>query len=336
MSRPSPSPVAAAPGEPLSKVLPAFAGIYIIWGTTFLAIALAIQTIPAFFSGAARFLIAGGLMYLWLRWREPRPFSGLNIGGSILCGVLLTGIGNGFVIWSELGLPSGVAALFIAALPVLVLLLNWVYFTRRAPTLPAAIGAVLGLAGVLVLALNSHSLSSNVRPIHVLAILTAELGWALGTLLQRRYVTANRVVNYSCLQMLAGAGFQGVMGLINREWVGFSLRAVSLTSLLALIYLVVLGSIVAVNCYSYLLAHVPAQKVATYALVNPVIALALGALVLHERITPAALAATVLVLAGVGMVLFQGIWPKTRPAPEPEPLKPSPGQIESGIRARLP
>jgi drug/metabolite transporter (DMT)-like permease len=298
--------VAALPGAPLSKIVPAFAGIYVIWGTTFLAIALAIQTIPAFFSGAVRFLIAGGLMYLWLRSREPRPFSGLHIGGSILCGVLLTGIGNGFVIWSELGLSSGAAALFIAALPVLVLLLNWAYFTRRAPTLAATIGAALGLAGVLVLALNSHSLSSGARPIHVIAVLTAVLGWALGTLLQRRYVTAERVVNYSCLQMLAGGSFQGILGVINREWVGFSLRALSLTSVLAMLYLVVLGSIVAVNCYSYLLAHVAAQKVATYALVNPVIALALGALVLHERITPAALVATVLVLAGVAMVLFQG------------------------------
>jgi drug/metabolite transporter (DMT)-like permease len=334
MSPPSSSSVAATTGEPLSKVLPAFAGIYIIWGTTFLCIALAIQTIPAFFSGAARFALAGALMYLWLRWREPRPFSGLNIGGSILCGVLLTGIGNGFVVWAELALPSGVAALFISALPVLVLLLNWAYFTRRAPTLAATIGGTLGLAGVLVLTLNSHALSSTVRPIHVIAILTAVLGWALGTLLQRRYVKADRVVNYSCLQMLAGAGFQGLMGVLNREWVGFSPRAVSLTSLLALLYLVVFGSIIAVNCYSYLLAHVAAQKVATYALVNPVIALALGALVLHERITPAAVVAAVLVLAGVGIVLFQG-GPAAGPTRKPE-LKPSHRQIEQAIRARLP
>ena len=87
----------------LAQILLAFAGIYIIWGTTFLGIALVIRTIPPFFSGAARFLIASLLMYAWLRAREPRPFSGLNIGGSMLCGVLMTGIGNGFVIWAQQG-----------------------------------------------------------------------------------------------------------------------------------------------------------------------------------------------------------------------------------------
>src|SRR5471030_2698579 len=96
----------------LAQILLAFAGIYIIWGTTFLAIAFAIRTIPPFLSGGVRFTIAGSLMYLWLRAREPRPFSGLHIGGSVLCGVLMSGIGNGFVIWAQQGLPSGITALF--------------------------------------------------------------------------------------------------------------------------------------------------------------------------------------------------------------------------------
>jgi len=281
----------------------AFAAIYVIWGTTFAGIALVIRTVPPFLSGAVRFLLAGGLMYLWLRARERRPFDGLNLGGTLLCGVLLTGIGNGFLIWSQTGLPSGVAALFIASLPVSILLLDWMVFSRRPPRALAGLGVALGLGGIVVLSL--HSLSGTVRASHVIAVLTAEFAWALGTLLQRRYVGPERVVNFTCLQMLAGAAFQVLMVLVDREWIGFVPSRISVQSVLALLYLVVFGSLIAFNCYAYLVAHVAPQKIATYALVNPVIALALGAVLLGEQVSPAAILATVLVLLGVGLVLFQ-------------------------------
>jgi drug/metabolite transporter (DMT)-like permease len=287
-----------------SAIVLAFAAIYIIWGTTFLGIALTLRSMPPFFSGSVRFLAASGLMYLWLRAREPHPFARLNLPGTALCGVLLTGMGNGFVIWSQTGLPSGIAALFIAVLPVLTLLFDWAFFSRRRPTLAASLGVTLGFAGILVLSLNMSALSSSVRPIHVAAVLGAEVGWAFGTLLQRRYAPADRVAGFTCLQMLAGALFQLLMGLIDREWVGFLPSRVTLQSAFALLYLIVFGSIIAFNCYSFLVAHVPAQKITTYALVNPVIALALGALVLGEKVTVAALVASVLVLLGVALVLF--------------------------------
>jgi drug/metabolite transporter (DMT)-like permease len=309
----------------LAQILLAFAGIYIIWGTTFLAIALVIRTIPPFFSGGVRFLIAGALMWAWLRAREPRPFSGLHVGGSILIGVLMTGIGNGFVIWAQQGLPSGIAALFVGMLPVSTLILDWMFFRRRAPSAQSALGVALGLAGIVVLTAHTHSFSGAIRPVHVVAVLLAELGWSLGTLLQRRYVSAARVMNFVCLQMLAGAVFQLLMGCLDREWIGFVPAHISLQSLASVAYLVVFGSLVAVNCYSFLLAHVPAQQVTTYALVNPVIALVLGAAVLHENITPAAVLSALLVLVGVALVLFQ-----------PRPARPiTPGLLASGPRRLL-
>ena len=295
-------------------VLLAFTGIYVIWGTTFLGIALAIRTIPPFFSGGFRFLIASTLMYAWLRTRTARPFAGLSIAGTALCGVLLSGIGNGFVIWAQQGLPSGIAALFVAALPVLVLIFDWLFFSHRAPTPRAAVGVAIGLTGVVILSLHTHSMSGHVRPIHILAVMTAEVGWALGSLLQRRYITPERLGAYTCLQMLAGGVFQLLMGLVDREWIGFSVSQVSLQSLLAVAYLVVFGSIIAVNCYSYLLAHVAVTKVSTYALVNPVIALALGTIVLNEKITPVAILCTVLVIVGVALVLWRGRAPAVRVA----------------------
>ena len=124
----------------------AFAGIYLIWGTTFLGIALAIRTIPPFVSGAVRFIVASALVYVWLRRRERHPFAGLNIGGTLLCGVMLSGVGNGFVIWAQLGLPSGITALFICSLPVMVLLLDWAFFSRRAPTPRGVLGVVISVS----------------------------------------------------------------------------------------------------------------------------------------------------------------------------------------------
>ena len=305
------------PRPALAQIVLAFAGIYIIWGTTFLGNALVIRSIPPFFSGTMRFLLAGGLMYALLRARESRPFAGLNIGGSMLCGVLMTGMGNGFIIWSQLGLPSGICALFVAVLPVTTLILDWLFFSRRPPSAQSALGVAVGLAGVVVLTLHTRSFSGAIRPMHVVAVLAGELAWSDGTLLQPRYVPADRVLNFSCLQMLTGAVFQLLMGCLDREWIGFAPTHISLQSALGLLYLVAFGSLVAVNCYAFLVAHIPAQKVTTYALVSPLIALGLGAMVLHEKITPMAILSAILVLAGVALILFQRRAALARPAPEP-------------------
>jgi drug/metabolite transporter (DMT)-like permease len=289
----------------LPQILTAFAGIYIIWGTTFLALALSIRSIPPFITGAVRFFIASGLMYVWLRMRESQPFKGINIGGALLCGALLSGMGNGFVVWAQEGLPSGIAALFVGSLPVTTVILDRLFFSKRTPNAQSIVGVAIGLAGIVVLSWNTMSFSANVRPIHVVAVLVAGLGWSLGTLLQRRYVPAHRVVSFTCLQMFAGGAFQFAMSFVDREWRGFEPSHVQLVSVLAVVYLVIFGSLFAVNCYSYLVAHVSAQKVTTYALVNPLIALVLGAVVLDERITSSAIVSTVLVLAGVALILFQ-------------------------------
>ena len=135
----------------------------------------------------------------------------------------------------------------------------------------------------------------------------AIISWALSTLLQRRHIPPQRIVNFTCLQLLGAGTFQGVLAALDREWVGFSFGQVTLPAILALSYLAVFGTLVATNCYSYLIAHVPAQKVSTYALVNPVIALALGALILGEKMTPATLTAGALVLGGVALILLQGV-----------------------------
>lgn len=286
-------------------MLAAFAAIYFFWGTTYLAIAVAIKTVPPFISGAARFLIAGGVMYLWLRWRNPRPLANVNIAMAALVGALLSGVGNGFVVWAQQGIPSGIAALIVTAVPVIVLLLDWAFFSKRAPRAQALIGTAIAVAGVVTIVTHTRSLSGTAQPLFLISLLTATIAWSFGTLLQKRSATPETVLSFTCVQMLFGGLFQLCMSLVDREWAHFDVAAVNVGSVLAIAYLVVFGSIISLNCYLWLLTRVPAPTVATYALVNPVVALMLGALVLNERLTALALIAAVLVLLGVGLVLFQ-------------------------------
>ena len=287
-----------------SRIALAFAGIYLIWGTTYLAIALAIRTLPPFFSGGVRFLLAAGLMYAWLRWRTRAPLQSVDWKRAALCGVLLTGFGNGLVVWAQQGVPSGIAALLVAAIPVFVVAVEYLFFGGRLPGFRGALGIVLALSGVAIIVAHTHDLSGAARPIYVVAILLAVLSWSFGTLLQRTAVKPGQVLAFTCVQIFFGGVAQLVLATLNNEWRILSLPALSWQSLVALMYLVIFGSIVALNCYLWLLTQVAPQKVSTYALVNPVVALLLGAAVLGERITGLALLSTALVLLGIALILM--------------------------------
>jgi drug/metabolite transporter (DMT)-like permease len=301
----------AAPAS-LLTLAGAFAAIYIVWGTTYLAIAIALQTLPPFVSGSLRFLIAGAIMFAWLRWKHVRPLEGVNLFAAAATGVLLTGIGNGFVVWSQQGIPSGIAALIVTAVPVAVLVFDWAFFSRRAPTKMALAGTGVAVAGVATIVMHTRSLSGDVHVIHLLALIVATLAWSLGTLVQKRHANQANVLSFTCAQMLFGGLFQLVLSVIDREWSAIDLQHVSLSSVAAVVYLVVFGSLICLNAYLWLLTRVSAPKVTTYALVNPVVALLLGAAVLGERVTALTITAACLVLTGVALVLFQG-WRPTLP-----------------------
>lgn len=293
-------------------MLAAFAALYFFWGTTYLAIAIAIRDVPPFISGGVRFLLAGLVMYAWLRWRESRPLANVDLKMAALAGVLLSGVGNGFVVWAQQGIPSGIAALTVAAVPVIVLLLDWAFFSKRAPTRLALLGTTIAVIGVVTIVTHTRSLSGEAHPLYLLSLLTAIVCWSFGTLIQKRVVQPGTVLSFTCAQMLFGSLFQLGMSLVDREWTHFDPSTVTWSAVLAIGYLIVFGSIVSLNCYLWLLTKVSAPKVATYALVNPVVALLLGALVLDERLTALAVSAAVLVLLGVGLVLFQDVLKPSR------------------------
>jgi drug/metabolite transporter (DMT)-like permease len=202
--------------------------------------------------------------------------------------------------------PSGIAALLISSVPVLVLLLNWLFFARRAPEPRSLVGILVGLCGVAVIVLHLHGPAGAVRGVYVIALLAAMLCWSTGTLASRGAVAAAQIGAATCVQMLVGAALLSLMALVHGDWRALHPAQVALSSWLALAYLTVFGSIVALSCFLWLLTQVSALKATTYALVNPLVALALGALLLGEKITPTVLLAVVLVLAGVSLVLFPG------------------------------
>lgn len=271
----------------------------------FLATAIAIRTIPPFISGATRFLMAALLMYGWLRLHRERPLAEVNVTDAVICGVLLSGASNGFLAWAQQGVPSGTAALVMTAVPAVVLLLDWALFSKRAPSRKALLGTAIATAGVIAIVLQTRSLSGAALPIHLVALSVGLATWCFGTLIQKSVAVPNTVLSFACVQMLAGGLFQLALSWVSGEWQGFVPSQVSVESATALIYLVLFGSVVSVNVYLWLLTRVSAHKVATYALVNPVVALALGAVVLNETITPLAGVSASLVLIGVGLVLHR-------------------------------
>lgn len=284
----------------------ALAAIYLIWGTTYLAVAIMLRSIPPFAGSAMRYSFGGGLLCLWLLLFRPRAFQGLPLRRLVLAGVLLVAGGNGFSVWAQQGVPSGIAALLISSVPVFVLVLNWLFFARRAPDTRSLVGMMVGMCGVAVVVFHLQTHAGAVRAPYIVALLAAMLCWSSGTLVSQGTVSATQVSAATCVQMLVGAALLSLMALVHGDWRALHPAQVPLASWLAVGYLTVFGSIVALSCFLWLLTQVSPQKATTYALVNPLVALALGAILLGEKITLSVALAVLLILAGVGLVLFRG------------------------------
>jgi drug/metabolite transporter (DMT)-like permease len=293
--------------------LAAFAAIYLIWGTTYLGISISIETLPPFVSGALRFLSASALLYGWLRLRKPAALEGVRWLPTMGCGALMTGMGNGFVVWAQQGVPSGIAALVVASIPIVVLAFDWTFFSRKAPGIAALAGLGIATVGVVWIVLMTHSLTGGVNTWYLVSLLVAVIAWSFATLLQKKVIGSASAFGFTTAQMLGGGLFQLAMATVSGEWSQFHPSEVSAKSLLAVGYLVVFGSIVALSCYSWLLTRVSPQKVTTYSLVNPVVAVILGAIVLNEAVDSGEIVAGLAVLFGVSLVLFRNLrWPFAR------------------------
>ncbi|WP_329197946.1 MULTISPECIES: EamA family transporter [unclassified Streptomyces] len=276
--------------------------VYVLWGSTYLAIRIVVQTMPPFLSAGARFITAGLLLAAIVAWRfgpSALRVTRAQLGSAALVGLLLVLGGNGLVVLGETSVPSGLAALLIAAVPVWLVVLRAA--TGDRPPVRTVAGVLLGLAGLAVL--TSPAFGGEVRLSGVLLVLTASVLWALGSFSSSKLSLPANPFAGSAYQMLAG-GIGGVLtGVARGELHALRPSEFSTASWLALGYLVVFGSLVAFTSYVWLLSSAPLSLVATYAYVNPVVAVALGSLILDEPLTWPIVTGGAIVVAGVGLIV---------------------------------
>jgi drug/metabolite transporter (DMT)-like permease len=277
----------------------AYAAIYLIWGSTFLAIRLAIDSIPPLMMMGLRCTAAGGLLLAWAALRGERAGWRAWIHGAV-AGALMFGCAYGALAWAEERLASGVAALLVATLPFWLAVFE--YGRRRTAPAPRMLaGLVIGLGGVALLTLRGVASSTAMVP--ALAIVLGEIAWAAGSLYAQPPRLPQSLALRAGLPLVAGGLLLLTASWIAREFQHFDPHAVSARSLTALAYLILFGSIVAFSAYAWLMRVEPASRVATHAYVNPVIAVALGSMAGGEPFTPAIGVASAVIAGGVALVL---------------------------------
>lgn len=288
-------------------IILAFAGIYLIWGSTYLGILFAIQSIPPLLMAGARFLLAGIILYAVARISgapRSRPIewrSALIVGACLLLG------GNGGVTLSEQYVPSGLAALLVATVPIYIALLSWLFGMAKRPSAITWAGLAGGFAGVGVLigpALRFRATGESPHAwIGMSILLFSSLIWSAGSLYSRTARNAPSPFLAAAQQMLCGGALLFVAGIAHGELRQFDLRQITTQSLVAFVYLVLIGGIIGYVSYAWLLRHCEPAKVATYAYVNPIVAVVLGALFAHETLSLRTLLGAGLIIGSVAVVI---------------------------------
>lgn len=289
--------------EPKALVVAAFAAVYIIWGSTYLAIRFAVEELPPFTMAAARFLIAGTILLLWARLRnEPRP-AGRQGRGAAIGGLFLLLGGNGGVVWAEQRVASGATALIVATLPVWMVLIDWWRPGGRRPSAGVAAGLALGLVGIgLLVDPGAIRGGAGVDPIGALVLCLASVSWAAGSIYIRHVPMPRSAFASNGIQMLAGGAALLLTGLLAGELGRLDLAAASSRAWLSLGYLAVFGSLIGFTAYTYINRVSTPAKVSTYAYVNPIVAVFLGWAFAGEPITPRTLGAAAVILAAVATI----------------------------------
>lgn len=303
-----------------SKVLiiAAFAALYIVWGSTYLGIMIAIKSIPPFFMLGTRFFTAGMILFLWCVVKGEKIPSVSLFGTMGVGGILMLFMGNGAVTWAEQYLPSGLAAIVVATVPLWFVLLDRKQWKTIFSNKWIIAGIIVGFAGVLLLFAGKGTtdfLKDKLKLISFFVLVTGTIGWATGSLYSKYKQVNASVTMKAAVQMLAAGIVALVVGLLTKEQRDFSVSNITFQSWLALLYLIIMGSLVTYMAYIWLLSVRPAALVGTYAYINPVVAVFLGWQVLGEVISRQQIIALVVILTGVILVNFfkepKAVVPKT-------------------------
>jgi drug/metabolite transporter (DMT)-like permease len=290
---------------PRSRILIAFAAVYIIWGSTYLAIRFAIETLPPFLMVGSRFFIAGTAMYVWLRARGAGKPKAIHWRSAIILGTLMPVLGTGVVVWAEREVPSGIAALLVAIEPLWIVLLLWLRPRGKRPNLWVIGGVALGLAGLYLLVDfggDTHQGSLFAEGL----LLLAALSWAIGSLYSMRAPQPAEKFIGTGMEMIAAGVILLTVGMLTGEAHHFSVAAASAKSWLSLLYLITFGSIIAYTAYVWLLTTVSPTLVSTYAFVNPVVAVFFGWAFASEPLNGRTIVAATIIVGAVALITIGG------------------------------
>ncbi len=289
--------------RPTWKILLAFAIIYLVWGSTFLAIRIGVREVPPFLLAAIRFLVAGLALYGWMITRGERSPSGRQWMSAFLLAVLIFVLDYGLLFWAEQRVPSGIAAVMMATIPVFMALSEIAFLGTQRLTVRLAFALLVGIGGVAVL--MSHSLNLGGAPIDragAIALIIAAMSWSVASALTRKLPLPPSKVMSSGAQMLAGGVLLAITAAALGEFRNFHPAAVSRAAWLALLYLIVAGSIIAFTAYVWLIHHESPTKVGTYAYVNPVVAVLSGYFLGGESLGLRTVLGTLFVLISVVVI----------------------------------
>lgn len=284
------------------KIVAAFAAIYLIWGSTFLAIRYGVQSIPAFLLAGSRFVVAGGLLYGAARLRGAKKPTEAEWRDAAISGALLLMIGNGCVTWAELYIPSSVAALLVALVPVWMVLLDWLRPTGVRPRPLVFAGLAAGLLGVALISRGSDEPSSG----HfwaVIAMVASSLAWAAGSIHHRQARKPDSALLAIGMQMLCGGASLLALSFVRGEMAAFSWTDVTAVSVAAWVYLTIIGSLIGFTAYVWLLQVSTPARVSTYAYVCPFIAVLLGCTIGREPLSDGLFLAGGLIVIALALIV---------------------------------
>lgn len=291
----------AAPAATRWQLIGGFLVIYLVWGSTYLAIKWGVATIPPFLMGAVRFLIAGSALYAFTRWRGAAAPTRREWRDSAIVGSLLLFVGNGAVSWASQRVNSGLTSVIVATVPLwLVLCEAW---QGKKPRLAQIVGVLIGLVGVALLVLPAGGTrSAAVDPVGAVVLAIGSFSWTVGSLYSRTSQQAKPAALAISMQMLTGGVLLTVLSLALGEWQRVAIDQVSTTSLLSLLYLITFGSLIGFSTYMWLLKVASPTAVGTYAYVNPLVAVLLGVALGGERLPKLAWVAMTVIVGGVALV----------------------------------
>ena len=289
------------------KIVLAFAAIYIIWGSTYLAILFAIHDIPPLLMSGLRFMAAGILLFGWCTWKGEKLPGYSSFLKNSFSGILMLLGGTGAVAWSEQYIPSGLAAVIVTTVPFWFILLDkkqWSFYFSNKSIIP---GLLVGFTGVLLLLFfntsdNAPTIYSGKSLLGILVIILGGIAWTTGSLYSKYKPTGDSLLVNATVQLLVAGVVSLLISISSGESRNFSITTVSTNAWLALLYLIVAGSLVAYLCYLWLLKVKTAAQVSSYVYVNPVVAVLLGALIAGEEVTPIQRVSLLLILLGVWLV----------------------------------